>query len=127
MVSPAVTPGTIPSPVPSGELMEFINENYTALEKRDFKKAYDFKSSDWKEKNTYEDYCKYWKDNITINLEKAEIIEESDKDGKAKIRYYTEDKNPRSGKTEKAFYSGTIDLIREEGEWRIKNVQSERE
>jgi hypothetical protein len=107
--------------------MEFITENYSALEKKDCKKAYDFKSSDWKEKNTYDDYCKYWKDNITIKLDNAEIIEESDKTAKAKIRYYAEDKNPKTGKTEKGFYSGTIDLIREEGEWKIKNVQSEKE
>ncbi len=134
MVSPTGTPGTMSSPSPSeetpgssGELMDFITENYSALEKKDFKKAYDFKSSNWKEKNTCEDYCKYWKDNITIKLDRAEIIKESDKAAKAKIRYYAEDKNPKTGKTEKGFYSGTIELIREEGEWRIKNVQSEKE
>ncbi|MEQ8189493.1 MAG: zinc ribbon domain-containing protein [Candidatus Eremiobacterota bacterium] len=134
MVTPDRTPALISSPSPpeetpvsSGELMEFINENYSALEKKDFKKAYDFKSSDWKEKNTCEDYCKYWKDNITIKLDRAEIIEESDKTAKAKIRYYAEDKNPKTGKTDKDFYSGTIELIKEDGEWRIKNVQSEKE
>ena len=109
------------------EPLEVLKENYLSINNKDFKKSYSCRTEEWKENNPYDDYYKNWSTNITIILEEVEVIFENQENSQMKIRLYSEDKNPLTGKIDKGYYSGKAFLINEKGEWKIGKVKVERE
>jgi len=111
----------------SKDPLDIPRENYKAIGDKDFEKAYNMRSSEWKSENSYESYYENWKNNVAISLEEEEVIEKKDDSVKAKIRLYSEDQLPSSAKTEKVYYSGTVVLVKEDGQWKIDEVKVEKE
>jgi len=107
--------------------LSIVEENYDAINDKDFKRAYGFRSNDWRLKNSYEDYYKLWKTNIVISLKEAEILYQSEEKAKIKIRLYSEDNDYNTGKISRAYYNGSVYLIKEKGEWKISEVNVEKE
>ncbi len=106
---------------------EVLRENYMAIKDKDFKKAYEFRSSKWKKKNSYERFYEVWSPNIDIALSDVEIISETGSSAKLKFRLYSEDTDSVSGEIYKAFYRGSVFLIKEGGEWKIDEIEAEKE
>jgi len=106
---------------------DVLRENYRAIKDRDFKKAYEFRSSKWKKKDSYERFYEVWSPNIDIALSDVEIISETDSIVKIKFRLYSEDRDTVSEEIYKAFYRGSVSLIKEDGEWKIDEIEAEKE
>ena len=118
--TPTITPDI--SKTIKSSIEDILKQNYTAINNRDFKEAYNLRSKSYKSKTSYEAYYDIWKTNITIRLLEAEILEQSDKRAKAKIKLYSEDNTLGSEQINKAIYNGIVYLINEDGNWKIGGV-----
>jgi len=120
-IEPTITPD-ISKTIQSSSIEDILKQNYIAINDKEFQEAYNLRSKSYKSKTSYEAYYDIWKTNITIRLLETEILEQSDKRAKVKIKLYSEDNALGSEQINKAIYNGVVYLINEDGNWKIGGV-----
>lgn len=120
-IKPIPAPMENTAPIQVDELVNLLDKHYNAINNKFFEEAYNYRSNGWTGSHSYDEFYANWESNIAIGLVAAEILSQTEKKAEVKIGFYSIDSTGSEYK--KAYYSGTAYLIKENGEWKIDDVQ----
>ncbi len=93
---------------------------YDRINQKDFQAAYKVRSNELRTKQSYDKWYKtYWDNNISLEVQKVEVLKNDGNKAEIKVGMISEDRNRQNGKVEKEQYFGKIFLNKTKGVWWI--------
>ena len=96
-----------------------VNDNFKAIQSRDFKKVHALRTEAIQKEKKVADYEKLYSDNLSITVLESSVVSVSV--NKARVAVSLLSRDMINGKREEGKYTGWFQLIKEHGTWKIED------
>lgn len=103
----------------AGGALQVVRENYTLIQAKAFRHAYELRSARVKGRTSYDAFRDNWINNVSIELVESKIITSDGNRAKVFVQLKSRDIERERHVDLTALYEGVITLTQEDGRWRI--------